>query len=174
NRMDKDMIQAAKELSIQAVLKAGQVLKDHFDKEFQQQEKDHFGDVVTNVDLLAEQIILEEKNKIFPEHQLNSEESGNNGKESDWLWMVDPLDGTNNFTIGLPVIASSITLMYRQQPVLGVIYEPLVNRLYISSRDEGAFCNDQPMRVKSMDNIQKTTIGWIQGHKVQNDRKAAN
>lgn len=86
--------------------------------------------------------------------------------------MIDPLDGTNNFAIGLPVFTTSITLMYRREPVLGVVYEPLTDRLFVSAIGEGARCNHRPMQVKSNLNIVKGNIGWIQGHKVQNDQRA--
>lgn len=86
--------------------------------------------------------------------------------------MIDPLDGTNNYAIGLPIFSISITLMYKSDPVLGVIYEPLVNRLYATTKSEGAFCNDKRIFVKKREDIKKGTIGWIQGHQVQNDSKA--
>ncbi len=170
--MEEDIIRVARELSITAILKAGQVAKDYFDKGIDLQEKDIYGDIVTDVDHKAEKIILDEILDVFPEHQIDSEESGNNGKTSDWLWMIDPLDGTNNFAIGLPVFSISITLMYRSEPVLGVVYEPLVNRLYITSKEEGSFCNNEQLQVKKKEEIKKGTIAWIQGHKVQNDENA--
>lgn len=170
--MVQDIIRTAKELSIRAIMKAGQVAKDHFDTITEMHEKGIFGDVVTEVDHKAERIILDEIVNYFPDHQIDSEESGNNGKTSDWLWMVDPLDGTNNFAIGLPIFSSSITLMYRAEPVLGVIYEPLVNRLYVTSKDEGAYCNQKRLQLKKKEEIRKATIGWIQGHKVQNNENA--
>lgn len=170
--MVEEMIRMAKEVSLKAIMQAGQVAKDHFDHLTDIQEKDSFGDVVTAVDYKAEEIILNEINRVFPDHQINSEESGNNGKTSDWLWMVDPLDGTNNFAIGLPLFSTSITLLYRAEPVLGMIYEPLVNRLYMTSKNEGAFCNHQRMQIKMKAEIKKGTIGWIQGHRVQNNERA--
>jgi myo-inositol-1(or 4)-monophosphatase len=166
------IIKKAKELSVKAVLQAGQIAKDHFDQFTNLQEKDIFGDVVTDIDYKAEEIILSEINRVFPDHQIDSEESGNNGKTSDWLWMVDPLDGTNNFAIGLPIFSTSITLMYRSNPVLGVIYEPIVNRLYVTCKKEGSYCNDQRLQIKKKADLKKGTIGWIQGHKVQNDKIA--
>lgn len=170
--MIEDIIRTAKELSVRAVMMTGQVAKDHFDNLSDILEKDSFGDLVTEVDHKAEKIILDEIIKRFPDHQIDSEESGNNGKTSDWLWMVDPLDGTNNFAIGLPIFSTSITLMYKTEPVLGVIYEPLVDRLYIASRNEGAYCNNNRLQVKKKEEIRKGTIGWIQGHRVQNNESA--
>ncbi|PYE47797.1 inositol monophosphatase family protein [Paenibacillus barcinonensis] len=86
--------------------------------------------------------------------------------------MIDPLDGTNNYGIGLPIFSVSITLIYRSEPVLGVIYEPIVDRLFVASQGNGASCNLIPMHVKSKKEIQKGTIGWIQGHQVQNEENA--
>ena len=166
------MIRRGKELAINSILKAGQMVKEHFDQVIDLSEKDHFGDVVTEVDYKAEEILLNEIIREFPDHQINSEESGNNGKASDWLWMIDPLDGTNNYAIGLPVFSLSITLMHKREAVLGVIYEPMVNRLYVASKGEGAYCNGRKLHVKKREDLKKGTIGWIQGHKVQNESKA--
>jgi myo-inositol-1(or 4)-monophosphatase len=170
--MDKIIIQSAKELSIRAILEAGRIVKEQFDNIANLEVKGSFGDVVTDVDYKAEKIILDEIHKVFPNHQVESEESGHNGKVSEWLWMVDPLDGTNNYAIGLAIFSLSITLMYKSEPVLGVIYEPLVDRLYVTIKGEGSYCNGKRLQVKKKDEIQKGTIGWIQGHKVQNDRIA--
>ena len=172
--MKEDILEVAKELSISTVLKAGEVLKEYFDKQIVIHEKDHFGDVVTNIDFKVEKIILDEITAVFPYHQISSEEFGHNGVSSDWLWMVDPLDGTNNFAIGLPIFSSSITLMYKCEPVLGVVYEPLVNRLFISSQLQGTYCNNIRLQVKKRENVKKGTIGWIQGHVVQNNEKAVS
>lgn len=170
--MDKKIIKAAEELSIQAIRKAGQVARDCFDKITSTHEKDQFGDVVTEVDFLAEEIILNEIANVFPDHKIHSEEQGGNGKESEWTWLVDPLDGTNNYAIGLPIFASSITLLNNNEPVLGVIYEPLVDRLYTTVKNECAFCNGKPLQMKHRSEMKRGTIGWIQGHAVQNEERA--
>lgn len=168
----KDVIFRAKQVASEVIVKAGEVAKKRFDNINQIEEKDELGDVITEVDYLAEDIILRELNNNFPDHQIHSEEAGDNGIESDWLWQVDPLDGTNNFAIGFPVFSSSITLMYKKSPVLGVIYEPMVNRLYVSSRNEGSFCNNHPLNIKYREDRVKYNVGWIQGHKVHNEENA--
>jgi len=170
--MEEAMIRIAQDTAVRAIMEAGQLAKEHFERLTSHQEKDEFGDIVTEIDYRAEEIILNELARIFPDHQIDSEESGNNGKVSDWLWMVDPLDGTNNYAIGLPLFSSSITLMYRSEPVLGVIYEPIVDRLYTAVRNSGAYCNHKRIQMKKKESIKKSTIGWIQGHVVQNDAVA--
>jgi myo-inositol-1(or 4)-monophosphatase len=170
--MDMEVIHAAKELSIQVIREAGQIAKERFDSYDIIDEKDGFGDVVTEVDYLSEALILKEIYKVFPLHQVHSEEAGSNNLISDWLWLIDPLDGTNNYAIGLSVFAVSITLLFQRQPVLGVVYEPMANRLFVSIYGGRAFCNDKIIQVKKKQDIRKGNIGWIQGHQVQNDVKA--
>ncbi|MWV44304.1 inositol monophosphatase [Paenibacillus sp. HJL G12] len=170
--MDQQVLQTAKELSVRIIRQAGQIAKDKFDDIADVQIKDEFGDVVTEVDHLAEGVIIAEIQDVFPEHQIHSEEAGVIGADSDWLWLIDPLDGTNNFAIGLPVFSVSITLMYQQEPVLGVVYEPLTDRMFVSMKGEGTYCNDKPVHVKSSPHFPRGNIGWIQGHKVQNDPRA--
>lgn len=172
--MDVDIIRRAKEAAMQAALAAGQVMKEHFDKTAVIQEKGNFGDFVTEVDYLAEEILLREITRAFPDHRIESEESGVSGQDSDWLWMIDPLDGTNNYAIGLPVFSVCLTLLYRREAVLGVIYEPIVNRMYVAVRNEGAWCNGQRIRCRKreLEQLAKGTVGWIQGHQVQNEPAA--
>lgn len=170
--MEAEIIRQGKELAINAILKAGQIVMNHFEKITEVNEKGTFGDIVTEADFKAEEVILQEISRVFPHHQIDSEESGHNGKDSDWLWMVDPLDGTNNFAIGFPVFSLSITLMYKKEPMLGVIYEPVVRRLYVTVKNEGSFCNGRRLYVRKREYVKNGTIGWIQGHKVQNELKA--
>lgn len=169
--MQKILI-SAQEVASKIIIEAGNIAKDRFDQSYSIEEKDDFGDVVTEVDHLAEEVILKELSRVFPDHRIHSEEAGDNGLDSDWLWMIDPLDGTNNFAIGFPVFSVSITLLYKREPVLGVIYEPMVNRLFISRLNGGFICNNKILKIKKNENVNRLTVGWIQGHAVQNDEKA--
>lgn len=168
----QETIQLAKEIATRVILEAGAIAKDRFDQAAQMEEKDEFGDMVTEVDYLAEEVILKKLSQSFPDHRIQSEEAGDNGVESDWFWQIDPLDGTNNFAIGLPVFSASITLLFQNEPVLGVIYEPMVDRLYVSSINEGALCNGKPLNISKKENTDRFIVGWIQGHKVQNEERA--
>jgi myo-inositol-1(or 4)-monophosphatase len=172
--MDMEVVSKAKELSIRVIREAGSLAQERFDDFDMIDEKDSFGDVVTEVDYLIEALILKEINKAFPLHRIHSEEAGSNNKDSDWLWLIDPLDGTNNYAIGLSVFAVSISLLYQRRPVLGVVYEPMANRLFVSIDGGKAFCNDNLIQIKKKPEIYKANIGWIQGHKVQNNQRAAS
>ncbi|MGZ9584519.1 inositol monophosphatase family protein [Paenibacillus marinisediminis] len=170
--MDHSVLQQARVLSESAIRQTGRIVRDKFDNFSELMVKDRYGDVVTEADHMAEAWIVNQIQRVFPTHQIHSEEIGNIGSESDWLWMIDPLDGTNNFAIGLPVFTISITLMYRKEPVMGMVYEPLTDRLFASVYGEGAACNNQPMKVKRSVDLFRGNVGWIQGHQVRNDAKA--
>ncbi len=138
-----------------------------FDQEKQVFDKGADGDLVTHVDHLMEDDILRRIAASFPDHQIRSEETGWSGVEGDWLWLVDPLDGTNNYAVGLPVYGVAITLLYRKNPVLGVIHDSHLEQTYVAVQGEGAVCGGQPIAVKPARNPHRLTIGWIQGHHVQ-------
>jgi myo-inositol-1(or 4)-monophosphatase len=166
----------AKELAIKAVIKVGKLAKDYFDKDKEISEKEH-GDLVTMVDHLAEKEILSEILCHFPNHQIRSEETGWTGEEGEWLLLVDPLDGTNNYAIGLPVYGVSITLIYNKQPILGVIYDSHLEDLYIAEKGKGASRNGVHLSVDVSTGFKRKvfrgmTVGWIQGHHVQKEPRA--
>lgn len=169
----EQIIRVARELAIAAALEAGRLIRERFDQLDTYEEKGEFGDVVTEVDYAAEHLILQKIERVFPEHRIRSEEAGiNQVQDSDWLWLIDPLDGTNNFAVGLPVFSCSITLMHRLKPVLAVIYEPMVDRLFVSVLNEGTTCNGLPVQMNVGRSFVRPSVAWIQGHVVQNEARA--
>jgi len=169
----EELLQRAREVAIEAAVRAGQVAKERFDGTFVVTEKGEHGDLVTEVDELAEREILQRLQEHFPDHQIRSEETGWSGVEGDWLWLVDPLDGTNNFAVGLPVYGVSITLLYQKRPVLGVIYNSHLEKLYVAERGRGATLNGNRFEIPSKQReAHKLTVGWIQGHLVQKHAEA--
>ncbi|KRE40014.1 inositol monophosphatase family protein [Paenibacillus sp. Soil522] len=170
--MDQLTLIRAREVAIAAAYEAGRLTRERFGKLNHGVEKDEFGDIVTEVDHLAENIILNKIRRVFPAHKIRSEEYGENDLQSDWMWLVDPLDGTNNYAVGLPLFGISITLAYKQYPVLAVIYEPMTDRLYVATEGEGTLCNSQPVSISGAKAFQKARVGWIQGHAVQNEQRA--
>lgn len=111
-------------------------------------------DLVTEIDKRSEEMILDFLTQHFPEHAILAEESGSTERDSDYLWIVDPLDGTTNYSQGLPIFAVSIALQYRQETVLGVVYAPVTDQLFTAIRGNGAFLNGQPIAVST-----KTELG---------------
>jgi len=107
-------------------------------------------DYVTEVDIHSEKLIVECIKKQFPTHQIMSEESSNDYKKAEYLWIVDPLDGTTNFIHGFPVFAISIALMYKGELVLGVVHDPIKNETFYAEKGSGAFLNEQKIKVSSI------------------------
>ena len=111
--------------------------------------KSNLSDVVTRVDKWSEAFLLKQIAHHFPDHSVLGEESGEHDHHSDYLWVVDPLDGTNNYSQGLPVFTISIALKYRGNCLLGVVYAPYLNELYTAIRGQGAYLNGTPIHVAS-------------------------
>ncbi len=104
-------------------------------------------DIVTEADLKAEEIIISQIRKDFPEHSIFSEEKGKDTKESEYCWIVDPLDGTINFSRGLDDYCVAIAVEYKKDLVLGIVYQPHSDRLYIAEKGKGAFLNNRRISV---------------------------
>jgi myo-inositol-1(or 4)-monophosphatase len=106
-------------------------------------------DFVTNVDIAAEQAIIETIRKSYPEHSIIGEETGvSEGSNSDFQWVIDPIDGTTNFVKGIPHFAVSIALKVKGKLDQAVIYDPIRGELFTASRGKGAQLNGFRIRVK--------------------------
>ena len=118
-------------------------------------------DFVSEVDQAAEQAIIDILLEAYPDHGILAEESGRTrgAKDSEYLWIIDPLDGTTNFLHGFPVYAVSIALAHRGQVQQAVVYDPTRNDLFIASRGRGAFVNDRRLRVGRRTRLADALIG---------------
>jgi myo-inositol-1(or 4)-monophosphatase len=115
-------------------------------------------DLVSEVDHAAEAAIISSLQKVYPNHAFLAEESGRTG-ESDYEWIIDPLDGTTNFLHGFPVYAVSIALSYKKQLQVAVVYDPCRNDLYTAARGAGAYLNEKRIRVSKRDKLIDCLIG---------------
>jgi len=118
-------------------------------------------DFVTEVDQAAEQAIIEVLLTAYPGHGILAEESGrlHGAKDSEYLWIIDPLDGTTNFIHGFPVYAVSIGLAVKGQIQQAVVYDPCRNDLFYASKGRGAFLNDKRLRVSKRNRMSDALIG---------------
>jgi myo-inositol-1(or 4)-monophosphatase len=118
-------------------------------------------DFVTEVDRAAEQAIIDILLEAYPGHAILAEESGRDrgAKDSDFLWIIDPLDGTTNFLHGFPVYAVSIALAFRGVVQQAVVYDPTRNDLFFASRGRGAFLNDRRLRVSKRTRLADSLVG---------------
>ena len=118
-------------------------------------------DFVTEVDHKAEAVIIETLLGAYPGHGILAEESGRShgAKDSEFVWIIDPLDGTTNFIHGFPVYSVSIALAFRGQVQQAVVYDPTRNDLYYASKGRGAFLNDRRLRVSKRIRLAECLIG---------------
>jgi myo-inositol-1(or 4)-monophosphatase len=118
-------------------------------------------DFVTEVDQAAEEAVIETLLTAYPGHAILAEESGRTrgAKDSEFLWIIDPLDGTTNFIHGFPVYAVSIALAFRGKIEQAVVYDPTRNDLFFASKGRGAFLNDRRLRVSKRTRLADSLIG---------------
>lgn len=125
-------------------------------------------DFVTDVDHLAERAIMEVIHKAYPSHAFMAEESGESG-ESEYIWIIDPLDGTTNFLHQFPQFAVSIALQYRGVLTQAVVYDPISQDLYTASKGDGAQLNNRRIRVTPQKGLEGALLGTGFPFKQQQD-----
>ena len=105
--------------------------------------------LVTEVDRFSEEIITSRIQELFPDHDIIAEECTNITRGSDYRWIIDPLDGTTNYAHGYPVFCVSIALQRMGEVILGVIYHPMLEELFVAERGEGAFLQKKEIHVST-------------------------
>ena len=148
-------ISANLNIMIKACVKASKILiRDFGEIEKLQVSKKSQRDFVTNADLKAEKIIIEELEKARPYFSFISEERGiKKNKDDKNTWIIDPIDGTVNFLHGIPHFAISIALKFKNEIISGLIFDPIKNELFYAEKNNGAFFNNQRIRVSKKNNI---------------------
>lgn len=125
---------------------------------FDKLEYKGIGDVVTNADKESEKLIKERIRSEFPEHSILAEESGLAKLNSDYCWVIDPLDGTANYAGQLPIFAVSIALLFRGEPIVGVIFDPNTDRMFCATKGGKPTLNDQEISVNDREKIDSITL----------------
>jgi len=119
----------------------------------------NYNDFVSEVDVAAERVIIGTLKDAYPDHGFLGEESGSSENQSDFIWIIDPLDGTTNFLHNFPQYCVSIALQHKGEITQAVIYEPNRNDLYTATKGRGAFLNDKRIRVSKCDKLQESLVG---------------
>lgn len=149
-------------VAIKAARLAGAVInRASLDLDLLKVTKKSANDFVTEVDQKAEEVIIETLLTAYPGHGILAEESGrtHGAKDSEYVWIIDPLDGTTNFIHGFPVYAVSIALAHRDQIQQAVVYDPTRNDLFYASKGRGAYLNDKRLRVSKRTRMSESLIG---------------
>lgn len=115
-------------------------------------------DLVTNIDTRSERELINRIKAEYPEHGILSEESGRTGEDSEFLWIIDPLDGTVNYAHGFPVFTISVALQYRGAVILGVVYAPALGELYEAAEGHGAYLNGVRLQVAKVNELKKAIL----------------
>ena len=137
-----------------AARRAAKVLLGYFrDSALEVRFKGHH-DVVTRADHESESCIVEELRRRFPTHHVLAEEGGYEQGSADYHWIIDPLDGTSNFSQGLPVFSISIACRHGDELVAAVVLDPVGENLFTATRGAGALWNGRPMRVSARDQLE--------------------
>lgn len=140
--MSKESIVAEK-----AVREAGKVVLRHYGKKFGVRKKG-VKDYVSEIDLKSEQAIFSVIRKAFPGHGFISEEAGEINGAAEEKWVVDPIDGTNNFISGIDYFAVLLALQRGEDLVLGAVFDPVRDELFLAEKGNGAFLNGKRLHVK--------------------------
>ncbi|TDD82336.1 inositol monophosphatase [Actinomadura darangshiensis] len=166
---------AARRVAVDAAEAAGALLTARVGGPLGTRPKGTGGDVVTELDTAAEDLILARLRAAYPGHRIIAEESGvtDGVPGQDMVWLVDPLDGTNNVAIGMPVYAVGLALCAGAEPVLGVVHDPVSGQTWSAVRGKGALGpgkglltlpdHPRPGRAKN------PVLAWTQGHQVKSD-----
>ena len=147
-------------IAVRAARAAGDViLRYHNQVDILTIENKSINDFVSEVDKTAEKAIINEIKKAFPKHSILAEESGKTLGDDDFLWIIDPLDGTTNYLHGFPQYAVSIALLEKGVTTHAVIYDPFKEELFTASKGEGAYLNNERIRVTISNGLEETLIG---------------
>lgn len=133
--------------AIDTAKKCGSILMEYFHKETLDITRKGYNDITTEADLAAEKHAIDAIKQTFPKHKILAEESGGKITDTEYLWVIDPLDGTSNFQHRLPIFAVSIALQINGELHCGVIYNPRTDELFYAEKGKGAYLNDKKITV---------------------------
>lgn len=154
---------------IKAAHAGGKVLRKYFGKTLKPVVKSAPWDFQTEADLGSEKAILKILRKAFPTYNILAEEEGETDNGSDFTLVIDPLDGTNNFLLGIPNFSVSIGLLRKNQPMAGAIYIPMTDQMFFAENGRGAYLNGKRIKVSPVTDKSNITYAYACGYRT--DRK---
>lgn len=147
-----------KRLAFKAARKAGEIHKKYYEKKTKIKQKSSSFDLITIADVEAEKAVVDLIQSNFPGHNILAEEGEYKKTHSSYCWIIDPLDGTNNFAFGIPFFCSSIALAKNNQVILGVVYDSLRDELFWAEKGKGAYLNHKRIRVSRVRALDKSLL----------------
>lgn len=143
---------------LKALDAAGKRIRSFDEVEFKISNKEGMNNLVTEVDQAAEETIIATIKESFPEHQILSEECGELVQDSQYKWIIDPIDGTVNFANRIPICAVSVGLEYAGEIILGGIYNPFLNELFIAEKGKGSTLNEKKIAVSKRTSVETASL----------------
>lgn len=166
--MNDDFLKVAKK----AALEAGKIISKYSGKKHKLDYKnDDLSDFSTKADVEAEEKIVAILTKNFPKHNIIAEEKTRINQDSDYTWVIDPLDGTIFYARGLPLFAVSIGLLQNNKPVVGVIYDVSAKALYFAQQGQGAYLDGQSISVSTESELAAAVVDMDFGHRARRRQK---
>ncbi len=154
-----DQLQIFLDIATEAAMAGGAQLQRYWGNLSDIQEKGRPGDLVTEADRASEQAVLAVLQRHFPNHAILAEESGQLGQlDSEFLWAIDPLDGTTNYAHQYPAVAVSIGLLINGVPHIGVVYNPIRDELFRAATGLGASLNRRPIQVSKTAELRQSLL----------------
>lgn len=151
-----------KEFALDLARRAGVIMKEYFHSGIEKEWKAN-NTPVTEADKKINQLVIDAVKKKFPDHGVIAEE-GSHVKKSIYQWVCDPIDGTIPFSTAIPTCAFSLALVEDGMPILGVIYDPFMNRLFSAEKGKGAYMNDKKISVSQVTTLERGCVG-LNGYK---------
>ena len=158
-----------KEFAIEIAREAGIFLKDKLNSAHTINYKGEIN-LVTEVDKISEEMITSTITTLFPDHDILAEEFTDIYRGSDFRWIIDPLDGTTNYAHGYPYFCVSIALERLDTIIVGVIYDPMLDEVFVAEKGKGAFLNDREIHVSNTRGIIKSLLATGFPYDIREDR----
>lgn len=147
-----------KEVLLEAIKESGAIIHRYFQGQFTVESKDGINNLVTEVDKFSEEKIISIIKKYYPGHSIISEESGEEKQDSEYQWIIDPIDGTVNFAHGIPICCVSVGLKKGDDMLLGAVYNPMMNEMFFAEKGKGATLNGMPISVSKKSDFRKACL----------------
>jgi myo-inositol-1(or 4)-monophosphatase len=154
------------QIAIEAVKKAGSIVMKYYGRVNASCKYDK--SLTTKADVESENVIKGLLQETFPNYSILGEETGRIEKKSDYLWVIDPLDGTTNYSFQNPFFDISLGLVYKNKPIMGVVFYPPQNELFYAEKNGGAYLNDRRITVSDKNKFDDSLIAFCHGRDQQN------
>jgi myo-inositol-1(or 4)-monophosphatase len=152
------MTEQIKNTLLRAAHAAAVLLKHYFEGTYEIQSKDTINNLVTEVDKKSERAIIDVIRAEFPDHYILSEEIGALSTESNFKWIIDPIDGTVNFAHGIPICCISIGVEFDGNLIMGCVLNPFMNELFFAEKGKGAFLNGRKISVSKKEDLESACL----------------